>query len=111
MTLDDVALQAGRSAKKLLALASLDPELVQNRDGVALHDGPVALGDVEPLVSRLHVQALILGRATERLYQKIEQQLPAALFRVRVLSLPVNPQLGIALKTGQEVVNGAARAS
>ena len=88
MTLNDVALQAGRGAEKFLPLAPLNTELVQNGHDVALHDGPVTLGDVKPLVRRLHIQALIHGGAAERLYEEIEQQLPATLLRVRILALP-----------------------
>src|SRR5437867_6594132 len=90
MTLHDVALQRGRGTEKFLPLASLDAELVQDGHGVALHDGPVALGDVEALVRRLHIQALILGGAAERLYEEIEQQLPPALLRVCILAFPVD---------------------
>src|SRR5262249_60625355 len=105
MTLYDVALQAGRGAEKFLPLASLDAELVQDGHGVALHDGPVALGDVEPLVRSLHVQALIHGRAAERLYEEIEQQLPAALLRMLILAFPVDAKLRVALKSGKEVID------
>jgi hypothetical protein len=102
MTLNNVTLQAGRGAEKFLPLAPLDAELVQNGHSVTLHDGPVALSDVEAGVRRLHIQALIHGRAAERLYEEIEQQLPAPLL-VCVLAFPVDAELRVALKPGQEV--------